>query len=443
MLTLSMVLTVPAFAASATVTSFSDVPSTHWAYSNVTAMTANGLFSGTTNPVNGVGTFAPEATMTCAEFITVIDRALYKDTALSTTDPWWQSAYDLAISKGIIKAGELDMTKAMTRQEMAMVMVRASNETPTQLVATSKIADYSTIGAAYTDYVLKAYSMGMLTGMDNNGTFAPTATMNRAQGATVLNRLTNKSARVTVDFSVPTTNTEIKNIDTTTPDQVTTKVLSDAEIIRYYIVDTTGYVYLRVTAATAMDDGSIFLYTDMKDALAGNCFDGGNLTSAYNVSSYSKIVVSVREYKPSATDAPTPITMTLEGAAPIPSYSIPAGATALTDANTTFSSGDTKYANGQFVRCNMHPGCGSDSIQFKNAGYSTLTFTVTTKETAMGIAVYQVPARATGNSRLSVAQSANTTKTYTVGISGLSTVQLFIEDSGDCCDSVITNMYVK
>lgn len=60
----------------ADLSSFSDVPSTHWAYKNIMAMTSKGLFSGTTTPVNGVGTFAPDKTMTRAEFVTVVMRAM-------------------------------------------------------------------------------------------------------------------------------------------------------------------------------------------------------------------------------------------------------------------------------------------------------------------------------------------------------------------------------
>lgn len=198
----------------ATDLSFSDVPSSHWAYKNIMAMTSKGLFSGTTTPVNGVGTFAPDKTMTRAEFVTVVMRAMYADELnampkVGAGEAWYLNSYELALDKGILKENELDqgdLTKGMSRQEMALVLVRAAEklgETPSQLVSTSKIADYSTIGTYYKDYVVKAYSMGMLAGTDSKGTYAPTATMNRAQGATVLNRLTDSSSRSSVDFSTP------------------------------------------------------------------------------------------------------------------------------------------------------------------------------------------------------------------------------------------------
>lgn len=49
------------------VTSFSDLPETHWAYHNVMEMVKSGIFNGTSAPVNGVGTFSPDKYMTRGE----------------------------------------------------------------------------------------------------------------------------------------------------------------------------------------------------------------------------------------------------------------------------------------------------------------------------------------------------------------------------------------
>jgi len=70
---------------------FSDVPGNHWGYPAITEMTKRGLFSGTTEPVNGVGTFAPDDPMTRAAFITVITRELYSEELKSAKsgDEWW------------------------------------------------------------------------------------------------------------------------------------------------------------------------------------------------------------------------------------------------------------------------------------------------------------------------------------------------------------------
>lgn len=58
---------------------FSDVQPGAWYYECVMEMTEMGLFNGCTAPVNGVGTFAPNAIMTREQFYTVLARALYPD----------------------------------------------------------------------------------------------------------------------------------------------------------------------------------------------------------------------------------------------------------------------------------------------------------------------------------------------------------------------------
>lgn len=217
-LTLVLSLSTIALANEQKVSEFSDVPADHWAYTSIMAMTEKGLFSGTSTPVNGVGTFSPDKTMSRAEFVTVVVRALYKDEltalpAVSKGTPWYSNAYSLAIDKGLLNKSELnggDLSQPMTRQEMAMVLVRAAEkngETPSQLIDTGRIADYSTVGTAYKDYVVKAYSMGMLCGTDNKGTYAPLNSLNRGAASMVLYRLVEPSSRQEVDFSAPTTPT--------------------------------------------------------------------------------------------------------------------------------------------------------------------------------------------------------------------------------------------
>ena len=191
--------------------SFRDIPSTHWAYGAISEMTAKGLFGGKVVYDDSTALFAPDDTMTRAEFTVVVVRALYKSEldAMPAVSLWWSNAYKVALDKGILKSNELDngnMDKGMSRQEMALVLVRAAEqkgESASQLVPTSKIADYNTVGTYYRDSVVKAFSMGMLAGTDAKGTYNPQATMNRAQGAAVLNRLVDSSSRIKVDFSTP------------------------------------------------------------------------------------------------------------------------------------------------------------------------------------------------------------------------------------------------
>lgn len=184
---------------------FSDVPANYWGYDTIMKMTEKGLFKGTTEPVNGVGTFAPEQPMTRAEFITVAMRAVYPVEALSfdtTKSPWWDDCHSLAVKMDILSYSELDsgnLNKPMSREEMAMIMVRcvaACGEKLMGRVDSSKIADYEQVGDYYKQYVLDCFSFGLLGGVDAKGTFKPQDTLKRAEAATALYRLVEKSVRL-------------------------------------------------------------------------------------------------------------------------------------------------------------------------------------------------------------------------------------------------------
>ncbi len=193
---------------------YSDVPEGYWGYETIMAMTEAGIFKGTREPVNGVGEFSPEKKMTRAEFVTAAVRAMYPTQAKNIkndTQTWWTGYYFFAMEKGILKYHELDSGKldqTITREEMAMIMVRCvekNGEKLTQRIKTTKIPDYAKIGDYYKSYVLDCFSYGLLCGVDELGTFLPSESLNRASAATVLCRLVDKDMRQKVDFSEETT----------------------------------------------------------------------------------------------------------------------------------------------------------------------------------------------------------------------------------------------
>lgn len=206
-------------AKSSSIKAFSDVSTSHWAHDAIMDMVSKGLFSGTTTPVNGIGTFEPDATMTRAQFITVVTRYLFANDlkgAASVDGVWYGANYNVAVDNGLLKESEFSieaMNKPMTRQEMAMVLVRAMDklgEDKGILISTSCIPDYNSIGTYYRNYVQIAYSKGFIAGVDNAGTFSPMGTLNRAQAATVLYRLVEPSTRVEIDLTTPTQKEEVK-----------------------------------------------------------------------------------------------------------------------------------------------------------------------------------------------------------------------------------------
>ena len=95
---------VPGFAVE--IKSFSDVPESYWGYKTIMDMTRKGLFQGTSEIKNGVGTFMPEKVMTRAEFVTASMRAIYPEESKNIEtvgSQWWKGFYELALEKNILK----------------------------------------------------------------------------------------------------------------------------------------------------------------------------------------------------------------------------------------------------------------------------------------------------------------------------------------------------
>lgn len=186
-------------------TQYADVPQSHWAYSSIIQMTDLGIFQGTGVSSDGVPLFSPEKEMMRSEFITALTRLLYSEelAALPTGEKWYSNNYSLALRHGLLIADELDggnLDKACTRQEMSMLLARAaynlSGEVADEVIEVSVIPDHSSIDPYYQSFVCQTYSLGLLGGIDKAGTFSPTATLSRAQAATVIYRLIDPTTRL-------------------------------------------------------------------------------------------------------------------------------------------------------------------------------------------------------------------------------------------------------
>lgn len=78
-----------------------------------------------------------------------------------------------------------------------MVLVRASAAKgfPLRLAKTEAIADYGAVNEAYQEYVRACFALGLLQGVDAQGSFQPSGTLTRAQAATVIYRLVDSGSR--------------------------------------------------------------------------------------------------------------------------------------------------------------------------------------------------------------------------------------------------------
>ena len=182
-------LSTTAFAASV---KFTDVPSSHWASTSITEMADKGIMSGIGNNL-----FAPSQQLSNAEFITMLVRQFYSDKLGTEGGTWYVPFMAAAKSANILTGTNVGSneglaTSTINRYDMAQLMynvLKAEGVTTSSLSDTSKVADWSAVPSTYRDAVSVCYNMGMLTGVDNKGTFNGTGVMDRAQAAVVMSRL--------------------------------------------------------------------------------------------------------------------------------------------------------------------------------------------------------------------------------------------------------------
>ena len=186
---LSIALAVTMFSTTAFAASvkFTDVPDSHWASSSITEMADKGIMSGIGNNL-----FAPSNTLTGAEFVTMIVRHFYEDKLGTEGEKWYSEFMAAAKSANILTGTDVTAEGTINRYDMAQLMynvLKAEGISTTPLSDTSKVADWSSVPSSYQDAVSVCYNMGMLSGVDNKGTFNGTGVMDRAQAAVVMDRL--------------------------------------------------------------------------------------------------------------------------------------------------------------------------------------------------------------------------------------------------------------
>ncbi|CAH1213567.1 hypothetical protein PAECIP111891_03991 [Paenibacillus allorhizoplanae] len=174
----------------------------HWAQKEIENLAGKGIIDGIDQD-----SFQPDTTLTRAQFVTIIAKALKLQEGSKTdifqdvsADAWYRNSVYAAYSAGII-SGMSEQTfvpdAPITREQMALTMVNAylhaTGKKLEDIVTTQEVkyADEGTISTWARSYVRIASALGLLSGT-TGGQFAPTDNASRAQAAVVIYRLLDK-----------------------------------------------------------------------------------------------------------------------------------------------------------------------------------------------------------------------------------------------------------
>jgi hypothetical protein len=177
----------------------------HWAQSDIEQLAARQILSGIT-----ASSFAPQRSVTRAEFATMLVRALglhgagngtgitFSDVAKGT---WYEEAVVTAASYGLVKGnadGRFRPLDTITREQMAVMVANALTFAANAGLQVKQAADpsgaasfrdESAIHAWALDSVKRAAAVGIIVGKGKAGIFAPLDPATRAEAAVIIKRL--------------------------------------------------------------------------------------------------------------------------------------------------------------------------------------------------------------------------------------------------------------
>lgn len=181
-----------------TAASFTDVPSTHWAYESIEALVAMGIITG-----RGNGIFDPGSNMIRGDFVTVLGRlaginiSSYTGSDFSdVSSSMYYSPYIKWASSNALVTGYSSTSFApgdnITRAQMATLIVRYADHAgitlPTGVGDGGKFVDDSKIDSWAYEAVYAARDAGLINGKTGN-VFDPAGKATRAEICALIHRL--------------------------------------------------------------------------------------------------------------------------------------------------------------------------------------------------------------------------------------------------------------
>lgn len=175
-----------------------DVKESDWFKDNLALLFGMKIVEG-----NEKNEFMPNKEVTGSEYLKMVVVALDNKNYAPVDGSWDKPYIDRALELGLVKKGEItDYRKPLNRYNMARIIVRACKEEYGDYNQyQGNIKDFNSIPTEFREYVLKAYSKGIINGY-TDGTFGGEKTMRRSEATAVIARLIDPSQRVTPEKPV-------------------------------------------------------------------------------------------------------------------------------------------------------------------------------------------------------------------------------------------------
>lgn len=197
----------------ATNSPFVDILPDFWAYDSILETYNDGVMMGTGTDENGNKVFSPSGKLNMNQFFTVLTRAFYNEEVLNcpVAGAWPNQNFAVAQEHNLFNGiaswlGDTEVTREVMAQMMYNVMVDKGvvlpNDSEIQMTI-SKIPDFAAVDSSYGTAVAVCYYLDLLSGVNEQGTFAPKGLINRAQTSVIYVRL--KKAISTLGTGVPGT----------------------------------------------------------------------------------------------------------------------------------------------------------------------------------------------------------------------------------------------